>query len=219
MNRVPKAGSGDSTHAGKTGKRGRRPDKRKKTPRRAGGKRTVGRKPAPTASATRRPAKQLRGARAAKRAFPGLQERDGCGIMLVIAERADGEWEELTNVWEVGLALRDSGNRGAAGRATRVSPRTCRAFAAFGHAQRAKLMAKLLEGPATYRALQRVTKLKAGPLYHHINQLRLAGLILPKQRDVYELTRGGRNILLSAMAVGPLIGDTRRRPLVCNPRP
>jgi predicted transcriptional regulator len=74
-------------------------------------------------------------------------------------------------------------------------------------------MAKLLEGPVTYRGLQKVTRLKAGPLYHHINQLRLANLILPKQRDLYELTRGGRNLILTAMAAGPLIRDKRRRPV------
>lgn len=86
-------------------------------------------------------------------------------------------------------------------------------MAAVGHPHRGKIMLKLLDGPATYRTLQKVTRLKAGPLYHHINQLRLAGLILPKQRDLYELTRGGRNLILAAMLLGPLIRDTRRRPL------
>ena len=94
----------------------------------------------------------------------------------------------------------------------RVSRRTCQALGAFGHAGRVGLLAKLLEGPATYRSLQRVTRLKPGPLYHHINQLRLAGLILPKQRDLYELTRGGRNLILAVMVVGGVIGDARRRP-------
>ena len=77
---------------------------------------------------------------------------------------------------------------------------------------RARVMTKLLEGPAVYRSLQRATKLKPGPLYHHINQLRLAGLIMPKQRDLYELTRGGRNLILALMAAAPLIRDRRPRP-------
>jgi len=77
-------------------------------------------------------------------------------------------------------------------------------------------MVKLLEGPGTYRALQKVTKLKAGPLYHHVSQLRLAGLILPKQRDLYELTRGGRNLILTVAAVGGLIRDGRRRPVAAS---
>ncbi len=99
-------------------------------------------------------------------------------------------------------------------RSTRsLSAATCAALAAVGHQQRGKLLSKLLEGPATYQALKKVTKLSPGPLYHHINQLRLAKLIFPKQRDLYELTRGGRNLILIAQAIGPLIGDARRRPM------
>ena len=86
-------------------------------------------------------------------------------------------------------------------------------MAAVGHEARARILAKLLEGPAIYRALQKVTKLAAGQLYHHIAQLRIAGLILPKQRDLYELTRGGRNLILVVRAMEPLIRDRRRRPL------
>jgi len=67
-----------------------------------------------------------------------------------------------------------------------------------------------------YRSLQQLTKLKAGPLYHHINQLRLAGLILPKQRDLYELSRSGRNLIMTVMALGSLVRDRRRRPLAKN---
>lgn len=162
--------------------------------------------------------------------FPVLKRGDGCGAMLLIAERTGAEAEAVTKVCEMGLSLTGAG-RGAktqgGGRAgkrpkggqmpkgrgrARISARTCRVLAAVGHAQRVRLLVKLLEGPATYRALQRVTRLKAGPLYHHINQLRLAGLILPKQRDLYELTRGGRNLILAIMVIGPVIRDSRRRP-------
>ena len=86
-------------------------------------------------------------------------------------------------------------------------------MAAAGHEVRAKIMLKLLDGPATYRSLKRVTKLEAGPLYHHINQLRIAGLILPKQRDLYELTRGGRNLILSMTVLDRAVLDRRRRPI------
>ncbi|MBI4717811.1 MAG: winged helix-turn-helix transcriptional regulator [Planctomycetes bacterium] len=90
--------------------------------------------------------------------------------------------------------------------------RVCGAFAAAGHPQRATILRMLLDGPATYRALRRVTRAKAGPLYHHINQLRLAGLLRPKQRDLYELTRGGRNLLLVLAVAARVIRDRRRRP-------
>ena len=160
--------------------------------------------------------------------FPQLKKKDGCGAMLVVAERAGAESDVASRVFEIGLSLKKTGRgveaqvagggakgskRVSARGSLRVFPRTCRVLAAVGHEQRVRLLAKLLEGPATYRALQRVTKLKAGPLYHHINQLRLAGLILPKQRDLYELTRGGRNLILATIVIGPLIRDSRRRPV------
>jgi hypothetical protein len=50
------------------------------------------------------------------------------------------------------------------------------------------------------------THCKAGPLYHHIAQLRLAGLILPKQRDNYELLPLGRNAVMCALAMSRIAG-------------
>jgi DNA-binding transcriptional ArsR family regulator len=85
-------------------------------------------------------------------------------------------------------------------------------LAALASEHRLRILSKLLEGAATYRSLQRVTGLKAGPLYHHIANLRLASLVAPKQRDLYELTRAGRNVLLAALVLGPLAKDRRRRP-------
>ncbi|HNQ21960.1 MAG TPA: hypothetical protein PKK06_02590 [Phycisphaerae bacterium] len=61
---------------------------------------------------------------------------------------------------------------------------------------------RLLSAPADYASLTELTGLKAGPLYHHLNQLRLARLIEPKKRNQYELTSLGRRIALVAMAAG-----------------
>jgi len=76
-----------------------------------------------------------------------------------------------------------------------------------------QILTALLYGPATYRTLQKASKLKAGPFYHHINQLRLAGFLGPKTRDLYVLTRAGRNALLVALSLAPLLKDRRIRPL------
>ena len=147
-----------------------------------------------------------------KKLFAGLRKGDGCGALLTLAERMGDGWDEVSNVCELGLSFHGTvGGRKRVG--GRIAPRTCRALAAVGHTARVRLLAKMLEGPATYRALHRVSKLKPGPLYHHINQLRLAGLILPKQRDLYELTRGGRNLILTVIVLGPLLRDGRRRPV------
>ncbi|UCF32370.1 MAG: winged helix-turn-helix transcriptional regulator [Phycisphaerales bacterium] len=142
--------------------------------------------------------------------FSKLAKRDGCGAMLVAGEHVDGVWDQAHQKIEIGGGVRKSRKGGAS---TKTLEGVCHAMGALGHPSRIRMMVKMLEGPATYRALQKVTKHRAGPLYHHVNQLRLAGLILPKQRDLYELTRGGRNLMLVAMAAGPLIRDRRRRPV------
>ena len=199
--------------AGGTGSRVKGKARRKRKPRVKAVRTVGGRQRRRAVHATRGAPTPRGGPAAVKRTFPGLKGRDGCGAALLIVECAGAECDSVASNWEVPAALKDGGGGGAVGRATRMLAGTSRALAAVGHVQRMKLMGKLLEGPATYQALQRVTKLKAGPLYHHINQLRLAGLILPKQRDLYELTRGGRNLILGAVALGRLVRDTRRRPI------
>jgi len=81
----------------------------------------------------------------------------------------------------------------------------------LGHPVRLKLLCKLLSGPAVYQSLKWATRLAAGPLYHHINQLRIAGLIRPKERNLYELTRAGRNLIMIVAAGAATLKDARPR--------
>ena len=152
----------------------------------------------------------------------GRQGSAVCAAVVVVGEQIGDHVDEVSSRCEVAGGA-PTGRSGRGGRAvggerqkTRpgrgLSAASCQTLAAVSHVVRARILAKLLEGPAVYRSLQRMTKLKAGPLYHHVNQLRLAGLIMPKQRDLYELTRGGRNLILALTAVAPLIRDRRRRP-------
>ena len=135
------------------------------------------------------------------------------GVSVSVVEGAGGAWDERAESCEV-VATKSGGlSASAVGRLKRVLPRMAPTLAALGHADRARIVAKLLEGPATYRALQKLTKMKPGPLYYHLGELRSAGLILPKQRDLYELTRGGRNLALVMAAAEPLVRDKRRRPV------
>ena len=159
------------------------------------------------------------------RAFPAgiakLGREGGCAATIIIVERAGRRVDKVLNTVKVPSGETGSGQRTAGGArlalgggrgSGEVARPVCQAFSTLGHVLRAKIVRKLLEGPATYQALKRLTKLKVGPLYHHVNQLRLAGIILPKQRDLYELTRGGRNLILAAIALAPLTRDLRRRP-------
>jgi len=75
-----------------------------------------------------------------------------------------------------------------------------RLLAAIAHTQRLVILLKLLAGEATHKLLTKATGLKAGPLYYHLRELREAGLIGPRVRDLYVLTRQGRRIILAAMA-------------------
>lgn len=79
-----------------------------------------------------------------------------------------------------------------------------RNMAALSHPQRIRILLKLLAGEATHQLLRKTTDLKAGPLYHHLRELREAGFIGPKTRDLYVITRAGRRAVLGAMAMGRL---------------
>ncbi|GMV98120.1 MAG: hypothetical protein AMXMBFR83_24730 [Phycisphaerae bacterium] len=92
---------------------------------------------------------------------------------------------------------------GKAGRAGRFRPEgLARLLGALAHVKRLQILVKLLEGLSDHRTLAKLTRLKAGPLYHHLRELRLAGLIGPKVRDQYVITSSGRRVTRAAMALG-----------------
>ena len=169
-------------------------------------------KPRPSALPSRRNRGPRR--RASSNAGHVLRARvagPGFGVRIILTEQTP-EARDRVEVSQAWGPRRRSTRRGEKRRISTVDSATIRALAALGHPQRVRILCSLLEDPGTYRSLKRVTRLKAGPLYHHINQLRLAGLIRPKQRDLYALTRGGRNVVLISAVMGKAIRDTRPRP-------
>jgi len=162
--------------------------------------------------------------------LPALRHPAGLGLaaMVAVVEGTGAGWNQAVAVAdrltpiprsraarsaEGGLRPEHTNSRAA--RALLRASRTkelARVLGALGSAHRLRILFKLLEGAATYRTLQKVTGLKAGPLYHHISQLRLAELVGPKQRDLYELTRAGRNVVVVASVLGALSRDRRPRP-------
>ena len=157
--------------------------------------------------------------------FPELANVPGVAGAVLVAERVGDGWEYVTRRlvavgggdrgFRIGEMPRNHRDRNPAGRAVRslVSRQVCRVLTALGHVDRVRILTKLLSGPGTYQAIQRFTGLKPGPLYHHVRELREAGLLMPKERDLYELTRAGRNAILTAAAMAPMVKDMRRRPL------
>ena len=167
-------------------------------------------------SASGRKRKRGRAIGGSRHPFPALHKTSGFGVAITVVENAEGSFDvvEASGEWPSPTDAKSAAHgKRSTSRRPRLNKQVCVAMAAAGHEVRARLMLKLLDGPATYRALKRVTKLEAGPLYHHVNQLRLAGLILPKQRDLYELTRGGRNLILAMMVLDRAVHDRRRRPI------
>lgn len=156
--------------------------------------------------------------------FSGLGRRrppDGLGVVVGVVETVGGQIDatviardRLGNLGPRRGATGTSilGRARLGGNGSKSAGLLGTALAAMGHPVRIKILTMLLDGPGVYRSLQKVTGLKPGPLYHHVNQLRLAGLIGPKQRDLYELTRAGRNLLLVTLALEPLLKDRRLRP-------
>jgi len=142
-----------------------------------------------------------------RRTVAKASRREGIVAQMKARETVGGVVDEREAAW---ATTGGGARRAPVGRAGATIADT---FASLGHPVRIKVLTKLIEGPATYRSLQRLTKAKPGPLYHHLNQLRLSGLMLPKQRDLYELTRGGRNLIVGALALARLVRDSRRRPV------
>lgn len=191
------------------------------------------------ANATSSPHTTKRSTRTAKKKQPAAKGRsrqggDSAGVFSALASRAGragqhglGTYiavaEALGNGHDIQVARSEafgaSPGPGAAARKFASKARLdelARVLSAFGSPHRLQILLALLYGPATYRTLQRAAKLKAGPFYHHINQLRLAGFLGPKTRDVYVLTRAGRNALLVALSLAPLLKDKRARPLAVD---
>jgi len=80
-------------------------------------------------------------------------------------------------------------------------------LSAFGHPQRIAIMKAIYTGAGSYGELRKRVGLKAGPMYHHLRELRLAGVLADGPRDVYRLTRRGRDVLILACSLGALWDD------------
>lgn len=81
-------------------------------------------------------------------------------------------------------------------------------LAAFGQRRRLQISRAILSGANTHHELARVSGLAPGPLYHHIKTLERAGMLVMVERNRYDLTAFGRDLLLVATI---LIASAKRR--------
>jgi len=76
---------------------------------------------------------------------------------------------------------------------------------AMANPRRVAMLKAIFTGAGSYAELCETLQLKAGPLYHHVRELRLAGLLELAQRDTYRLTEYGKHALLFACLTGSLL--------------
>jgi len=147
--------------------------------------------------------------------FPALRRADGCGAYLAVFQRVAGADDAVYGRVELRHSASNNAHkdqskaRRTVERAVQVEPGAgaIRTFAALGNRHRMRLLAMLLVRPAAHRDLEHATGLRAGPLYYHVNQLRLAGLVVASERNAYELTQSGRRAVLTAAVLAKALGD------------
>ena len=190
---------------------------RKARPAKSKSKRAVKKKRSAHGSALPKPSK--RSSKAAKPQAgrrPREQAAIGMGVSLTLVTASTGKPRLSCASLPAGIDVAKTGvstkpvtdeERYRMGRRLRRSLREDRLaslLAAVAHPQRLVILGELLPGPCTHQQLTKATGLKAGPLYFHIRELRGAGLIGPKVRDLYQLTTKGEQALLGAMALGKI---------------
>jgi hypothetical protein len=115
----------------------------------------------------------------------------GLAVQL-LCQHADGV-RVRTHRLQAGRLYRRSAGAGAAAVWKGVEHKRLAELAAgFAHPQRVILVRALMEGASSYRQIRMALGAKAGPLYHHVKQLRLCGLLQVGPRDVYRLTEAGQ---------------------------
>ena len=80
-------------------------------------------------------------------------------------------------------------------------------LSAFGHPQRVAIAKAIYAGAHRYASLRESVDLKAGPMYHHLRELRLAGVLADGPRDAYELTDRGRDAVIVLCSLASLWQD------------
>jgi hypothetical protein len=94
-----------------------------------------------------------------------------------------------------------------------------RLFNALGNAHRLDMLKAIFTGAGTYAALAERLNLKAGPLYHHVKELRLAGLLELSDRDCYRLTEYGKYALILACSAAGFLGQVAQGKLSSRQKP
>lgn len=132
--------------------------------------------------------------------FPRLGEhgaRFGVGVLVAVAEVAGRKPEVRQSRRE---AFESAPGRRPRERLLRTVDvaELARALGGLAHAQRVRIACAILSGANTHHGLEKATGLRPGPLYHHLRALERAGLLTCVDRNRYDLSGRGRDLLLVA---------------------
>jgi len=131
--------------------------------------------------------------------FPEAGKHSGCygvGVAIAIAE-STGERPRVRIHRQSSFSTKAGGRNRE--RLLESVPDTdlARFLAAFGQRRRLQISRAILAGANTHIQLAKASGLAAGPLYHHIRALERAGILVVVERNRYDLTAFGRDLLLA----------------------
>ena len=130
-----------------------------------------------------------------------MYEQDGLGGALVYA--GDFRSGQGNGAWHVERPIPFLANYSAETLATLLS--------ALSHPQRLSIIQLLLRGPHDRQQVQEALGIgSAGQLYHHLNSLLEAGVVVQERRGVYGLARKGIIPLLVIMAAAVDLTENRQ---------
>ena len=138
------------------------------------------------------------------RLFPNLaaaENQYGVAVLVAIAERWGAEGE-LHCTRQEALFPRP-GLPPKTALLDRARPEVlARMLSGFAHPDRIRLARAVLTGANTHHLLADASRLKTGPLYHHLRELERAGLLARTARNAYAITDFGRIALFVTAVLG-----------------
>lgn len=142
--------------------------------------------------------------------FPRLSQRAaafGIGVLFAIAD-ARGKKPSVRLVRREAFASRPGGRNRVNLLESVDEERLARVLAGMGQRHRVGVLRAILAGANTHASLKDASGLAAGPLYHHLRSLERAGLATFVERNRYDVSPLGRDLML-LLAVACSIGARR----------
>jgi len=133
----------------------------------------------------------------AAKLFPRLARRGpafGIGVLFAIAESSGGK-PALRLVRRESFSKRPGGRNRSKLLDSVNESALARALAGLGQRRRVAVLRAILSGANTHAALRQATRLDAGPLYHHLRSLERAELVRFVERNRYDVTPFGRDLI------------------------